>query len=72
MEKESLIFEVYGDDAEASGTYFKLDESTDNQVWELPGKNRVIFNTGSDGGWRIGTKENLTNESFLFKSMTNL
>ena len=72
MEKDSLIFEVYGDDAEASGTYFKLDEATDSNVWELPGRNRFIYNTGSDVGWRIGKKENLNNESFLFKSKINL
>ena len=63
---------MYGDDSEANGTYFKFDESTDNQVWELPGKNRIIFNTGSDIGWRIGTKESLADESFLFKSKTCL
>ena len=72
MEEDSLIFQVYGDDSEASGTYFKSDEATDNLVWKLPGRDRFIFNTGSDIGWRIGKKENLTNESFLFKSKTHL
>ena len=71
MEDNPLIFQVYGDDGGASGTYFKSDKAEYNNVWELPGRDRFIFKTGPDVGWRIGTKDNLTDESFLFKSKAN-
>ena len=37
-------------------------------VWKLESEEIYVFNDGSDEGWRIGTKQNLTDGFFLYKS----
>ena len=67
-----MVFEVSGDDKKLVGTYVISHEvangAPDCPVWELVGKEFCIFNNGSDEGWRIGTKQNLTDGFLLYKS----
>ena len=70
--KDYVVFEVSGDDKRLVGTYVISHEvangAPDCPVWELVGKEFYVFNNGSDEGWRIGTKQNLTDGFYLYKS----
>ena len=70
--KEDIVFEVLGDAEYFVGTYEISDEvakeASNCPVWKLEGKDLYIFNSGSNGGWRIGDKDSLTDGSFFFKS----
>ena len=70
--KENVVFDVSGDDERVIGTYMISDEVANEApscpVWKLEGKEMYVFNDGSDEGWRIGTKQNLTDGFFLYKS----
>ena len=67
-----MVFEVSGDDKRLVGTYVISHEvangAPDCPVWQLGGKKFYIFNNGSDKGWSIGTKRNLNNGGYLYKS----
>ena len=69
--KEDIVFEVLGDAEYFVGTYEISDEvakeASNCPVWKLEGKDLYIFNSGSNGGWRIGDKDSLTDGSFFFK-----
>ena len=63
---------VFNGVQESAGIYFLCDEKAigapKNQVWKLQGKDRYIFNNGSQNGWRIGDKESLNLGDFYYKS----
>ena len=70
-----MVFEVSGATGKYKilvGTYVISREiasgAPDSPVWELVGKKFYIFNNGSDEGWRIGTKQSLTDGYYLYKS----
>ena len=70
--KESMVFEVSGDDDDLIGTYVISDEvakkAPNCPVWKLEGQEIYVFSSGSNEGWRIGDKDSLTDGSFFFKS----
>ena len=84
LDKSSLCFQVNDKKKEKNdccGTYNYISDkdpktTTTTDVWKQKYGNHLIFNTGSDLGWRIiknpGIRELgiLTDENFLFKSKT--
>ena len=67
-----MVFEVSGDDKKLVGTYAISHEvangAPDCPVWKLVGKEFYVFKNGLDETLGIGTKQNLTDGFFLYKS----
>merc|ERR1712083_473174 len=67
-----VIGGVFNGVQDSVGTYFICNEKAfgapKNPVWKLHGKDRYIFNNGSQNGWRIGDKESLVFGDFYYKS----
>merc|ERR1711971_736321 len=76
-EKACEVIEVTNGTSSSTGNYFLSHEraaaAPNLHVWKLEGKDRYIFNTGTDNGWRIGRYMFLsTGRSYYKSSITKL
>ena len=81
-EKACEVIEVTNGTSSSTGNYFLSHEragaAPNLLVWKLEGRDRYIFNTGTDNGWRIGrymflsTGRSYYKSKFLLKSSVRL
>jgi len=76
-EKACEVIEVTNGTSSSTGNYFLSHEragaAPNLLVWKLEGRDRYIFNTGTDNGWRIGRYMFLsTGRSYYKSSITKL